>query len=84
MLQKQRLAEPRGRLPPHPPVPARLTPPSVCARQQTVARDQEGRTLGTAIGASEFFKTGTQGEQTPTELVHLNCLVPQAWDLLLQ
>lgn len=78
MLKEEPPARPPGGgILPHPPVPARLTPPSVCARPQAVALGRKGRTRGTAFGATAFSEAGTQGEQTPTELIHLNCLVPQ-------
>lgn len=60
-----------------PPVPASRTPPSVRVPPLTVAPGRGDRTRGTAFGTSELSKAGTQGEQTPTELVHPNCLVVQ-------
>lgn len=76
MLKEEPPARPWGEILPQPPVPARLTPPSVCARP-TVTLGRKGQTRGTAFGATAFSKAGTQGEQMPTELIHLNCLVPQ-------
>lgn len=43
MPKEEPRAEPRGETLPHPPVPARRTPPSVCVLPRTVAPGRENR-----------------------------------------